>query len=87
MCFVSSCPYCGGLQENSTKASSWSKIAGYIICIPSEPTHIAFIKRKYKSLIHISRAFALTPASVQGTPTEKSPHKTMQGSSCMKDTV
>lgn len=42
MCFVSSCPYCGGLQENSTNASSWSNIAGYIICMFSGPTQMAY---------------------------------------------
>lgn len=42
MCFVSSCPYCGGLQENSTNASNWSNIAGYIICMFSGPTQMAY---------------------------------------------
>lgn len=48
MCFVSSCPYCGGLQENSTNANNWSNIAGYIICMFSGPTQIAY-KSKIKS--------------------------------------
>lgn len=42
MCFVSRCPYCGGLHENSTNASNWSNIAGYIICIFSGPTQMAY---------------------------------------------
>lgn len=87
MCFVSSCPYCGGLQENSTKANSWSKIAGYIICILSEPTHIAYKKRKYKSLIGILSFHIQKCAAVQRAPKEKLPDKTMQKSYCIKNCV
>lgn len=47
MCFVSSCPYCGGLHENSTNASNWSNIAGYIICMLSGPTQMAY-KTRYE---------------------------------------
>lgn len=40
-CLVSILPYCGGLQENSTKSSSCSKMAGYMTCRFSGPTQMA----------------------------------------------
>lgn len=40
-CLVSTLPYWGGLQENSTKSSSCSKMAGYMICRFSGPTQMA----------------------------------------------
>lgn len=40
-CFVSILPYWGGLQENSTKRSSCSKMAGYMTCRFSGPTQMA----------------------------------------------
>lgn len=40
-CLVSILPYWGGLQENSTKSSSCSKMAGYMTCRFSGPTQMA----------------------------------------------
>lgn len=57
MCFVSSCPYCGGLQENSTNANNWSNIAGYIICMFSGPMQIAY-KSKIENIRMHNRNFS-----------------------------
>lgn len=53
-CLVSILPYWGGLQENSTKRSSCSKMAGYMTCRFSGPTQMACSRegREQQTLTH-----------------------------------